>query len=318
MVRSDFGAPVAASWAYRLGEPPGYYRDRPNYEKLTDLPFVSKAHRSRGGPPPPEPWNSPTRSALDHDRINQRLIEIWERTGDEALRRLSEGQPPHGDAVCDATQRADWISTCLMDTYKRTGDRLAFALLFDLNERSFMQAIVAKTRRSSTRVDPHDVLQEVFLNIYRYPHRFLADKPDSFRNWGHRIARNTLLKFFKGQSRHSQFAALTDDIGQREDVRVRTPYRSALESESADLVDWAYLIYLNLYLIHFEQLSAKEKRALTLVEIEGASYKQAARELGIRLENLKMVIFRGRRKILRNLNKTLEDLNARQSLPVLT
>ena len=81
-----------------------------------------------------------------------------------------------------------------------------------------------------------------------------------------------------------------------------------MESESAGLVDNAYLLYLNLYLIHFERLSEKERRALTMVEVEGASYKEAAAELGIRLENLKMVIFRGRRKIFRGLHRTLDAL----------
>lgn len=258
-------------------------------------------------------------SAPIADRLNERLFEIWERTGDAALLRLAEGRTVHqGEAAYAEHERQDWISTCLMDNYKRTGDRRAFALLFELNQRSFLQAILARIRRSVVPVDAGDVQQEVFLNIYRYPHRFQAERADSFRNWGHRIVRNTLLKFLKTQTRQARFATLTDDLGQCSDERMRSPLRSALESESADIVDCAYFIYLNLYLVHFEQLSAREKLALTLVEVEGASYKEAAAEIGIRLENLKMVIFRGRRKILRNLNKTLEDLNARQSPPVLS
>jgi RNA polymerase sigma-70 factor (ECF subfamily) len=249
--------------------------------------------------------------------LSERLLDLWERTGIEELHRLGQGLPAHpGDPEPSSQDRADWISTCLMDAYKRTGDRRAFALLFELNQRSFLQAIQGRLRRGVVRFDAGDVLQEVFLNIYRYPHRFQADKADSFRNWGHRIVRNTLLKFLKSQSRQAQRSVLTDDFGQREDDRARSPDRAALDAESADLVDWAYLIYLTLYLAHFEQLTAKQQRALTLVELEGATYKQAAAELGIRLENLKMVIFRSRRKILRNLNQTLESLNARQSTPV--
>ncbi len=47
------------------------------------------------------------------------------------------------------------------------------------------------------------------------------------------------------------------------------------------------------------------QRALRMVEVDGASYKETAASLGIRLENLKMVIFRGRRKIFRGLQKSL-------------
>lgn len=252
--------------------------------------------------------------------LGERLLTLWERTGDEGLRRVATAEgcdtgldDPGEVGRGDAQVRLDWVSTMLMGAYKDTGDSQVFAALYDLNKLSFMQAIRAKVRRSGSVVDPHDVLQEVFLNIYRYPNRFLAEKPDSFRNWGHRIVRNTLLKFLKGQTRLSRFASLDEEIGEREDARVRSPYRSALESESAGIVDRAYLLYLDLYLMHFQRLSEKEQRALTLVEVEGSSYKDAASDLGIRLENLKMVIFRGRRKILRGLQRTLDDLTAKPS-----
>jgi len=257
--------------------------------------------------------------------LEERLFALWERLGDPALEWLAAGKsgpplstaqggPGEGPPLTEQQQN-DWYSTALMNCYKNTADPDVFALLFELNEGSFRQAIQSRLRRTATAVHAEDVLQEVFLNIYRYPHRFLAEKADSFRNWGHRIVRNTLLKFLKGESRVARLASLDEEIGEREDVGQRTPFRSALESESARLVDRAYLIYLNLYLLHFQRLSDKERWALTLVEVEGASYKTAAAALGIRLENLKMVIFRSRRKIFRGLERTLDDLSALDSSP---
>ena len=247
---------------------------------------------------------------LSRELIAARLLVLWEQTGDTALLRISEGKQPHADEGFPSEQDyADWLSTSLMDCFKHSADAQVFAFLFELNQESFLHAIQSKVRRGSSRVDPQDVLQEVFLNIYRYPHRFHADRADAFRNWGHRIVRNTLLKFLKGQSRVNRCASLDDDaMLDQEDVRVRTPDRSATDAESAQIVDQAYLIYLTLYLMHFDQLSAKEKLALTLVEIDGSTYKSAAEVLGIRLENLKMVIFRGRRKIFRGLTRSLADL----------
>jgi len=243
--------------------------------------------------------------------LAKRLIGLWERTGDNALRCLGEGRPVRVEQPPRTEQeQLDWVSTSLMNCYKNTGDSQVFELLFELNQNSFMQAIRGKIRRSVCTVDPQDVLQEVFLNIYRYPHRFMAEKADSFRNWGHRIARNTLLKSLKGNARHARFATLDEEIGQREDCRQQSPLRSAQNSEGSVIVDRAYLIYLNLYLMHFGKLSVKEQRALTLVEVDGATYKEAASDLGIRLENLKMVIFRGRRKIFRGMGRTLRDLDA--------
>ena len=60
--------------------------------------------------------------------------------------------------------------------------------------------------------------------------------------------------------------------------------------------------------IAHQQRTEKERRALSLVEVKGASYKQTAAALGIRMESLKMLIFRARRKIYRGVNQYLREL----------
>lgn len=249
--------------------------------------------------------------------LRQRLLDLWERTGVASLRELAHGRPPHPTAVMVTEQDyQDWVSTCLMECFKNSEDPAVFALLFELNRGSFLQAIQSNLRRAYHHVDPNDVLQEVFLNIYRYPHRFLADKADAFRGWGHRIARNTLLKFLKGQARLAHFREIDDEMLQPEDTRARRPDRAAIDAESAIAVDHAYLLYLQLYLLHFGRLSAKERQALTMVEVDGVSYREAAADLGIRLENLKMVIFRGRRKIFRGMQRSLGEFALANDTPV--
>lgn len=251
----------------------------------------------------------PTLSHPESPALHSRLLGLWERTGDPALQHVANCEPPvPGSSMANEQERSDWTSTCLMNTYKNTGDAAVFALLFELNRASFLQAIQAKLRRGHGNVDAQDVMQEVFLNIYRYPHRFLADRADAFRNWGHRIVRNTLLKFLRGEQKQLQQLTLDDDHQPPEDVHAYSPERLATEHESATIVDNAYLLYLNLYLLHFQRLGPKEQRALTLVEVDGWSYRDAAADLGIRLENLKMVIFRGRRKIFRGMAETLAQL----------
>jgi RNA polymerase sigma factor (sigma-70 family) len=247
-------------------------------------------------------------SVDQREALRARLVDLWERTGDAALKRLADGTAPRdGAAFATEQDRSDWLGTCLMDTYRNSGDASVFALLFEISRPAFLIAIQAQLRRTSHHIDPQDVLQEVFLNIYRYPHRFQSDRADAFRNWGHRIVRNTLLKFLRGESRRAHHHSMDDDV-QYADVRTRSPDRAATDGEGAGLVNHAYVLYLNLYLLHFGRLTAKEQRALTMVEVEGASYRQAAEALGIRLENLKMVIFRGRRKIFRGMARSLEEL----------
>lgn len=251
-------------------------------------------------------------SIATRDRLSERLNELWELTGDENLRRLSEGSAPPGIAPVDAPEaRLDMISTSLMNCFKNTEEPRVFEVLFELNQPSFLSTVHSRLRRTAASVDAGDVVQEVFLNIYRYPHRFLAERSDSFRNWGHRIVRNTLLKFLKGAGRTaSQLSLDEEESVQPADPSAASPSRSAEVSETARLADAAYVLYLNLYLLQFAHLSAKEQRALTMVEVEGVPYKAAADALGIRLENLKMVIFRGRRKILRGMAEQLSLLGA--------
>ncbi len=252
---------------------------------------------------------------LDAPTLRRRLLELWEGTGAASLQRLADHKPPRDGVEFGSEQDyQDWVSTSLMDVFKDTGDSAVFALLFELNRGSFLQAIQSGLRRSYHHVDAQDVVQEVFLNIYRYPHRFHADKADAFRGWGHRIARNTLLKFLKGQSRLARFLEMDEEVLQPVDTHVRSPDRAASEAESATAVNHAYLMWLQLYLLHFGRLSPKEQRALTMVEVEGVSYRDAAAALEIRLENLKMVIFRGRRKIFRGMETSLALFDQPSSL----
>ena len=248
-------------------------------------------------------------TSIDPAALSDRLLELWEQTGSPALQALADGRPPRdGASVATDQLFVDWVSTSLMDTFKDTGDPAVFALLHELNRASFLHAIQCQLRRSFHRIDAQDVLQEVFLNIYRYPNRFQADRADAFRGWGHRIARNTLYKCLKSQARHGTQTSIDDEPFHPEDVRLRQPDRAASEAESARTVNGAFVLYLHLYLQHFEQLSEREQRALTMVEVERRSYKEAAAELGIRVENLKMVVFRGRRKIFRGMEQSLLEL----------
>ena len=244
-------------------------------------------------------------------QLRERLLALWTRTHDEALRRLANGAAPYaGGSVATERDRSDWISTSLMNAFKNTQDPEVFALLFELNREAFLRAIRSGLRRGRPGVDAFDVLQEAFLNMYRYPHRFVADRADAFRSWGHRVVRNTMLKLVQGQAKQPDSLAVDDEQEQVIDARMSPPESIAAEHESAELVNRAYLLFLALYLRHFRRLSPKTKRALQLVELDGKSYRDAAERIGIPLAHIKMVIFRGRRRILNGMGVSLEELEA--------
>ena len=78
-------------------------------------------------------------------------------------------------------------------------------------------------------------------------------------------------------------------------------------AEDAAALDRTYVLYLQLYLAHFARLSPRERMALTMVEVDGMPYRGVAAALGIRPENLKMVVFRSRQKIHRGMQRQLQQ-----------
>lgn len=203
------------------------------------------------------------------------------------------------------TEERDRLSTELMAAFAADQSNTAFALLYELNQEGVLRLIYHHLRRSFFAVDAHDVLQEVFFNIYRYPGKFDPAKANAFRNWAHSIVRNTTLKYARRAQRNHvvSLAGGTERDGtelpsmEPEDTEGRTPLQESQRREAHEELTGAWLLYLQFYQEAYRSLTPREKRALYLIEVEGKAYKEAAQELDVRIENLKMRIFRARRKI---------------------
>lgn len=246
--------------------------------------------------------------------LARRLGELCAETGDSKvadLKRELEDRLAARSRVAERNDRAsiesfrDRLSTRLMEAFRVTGSQLAFGLLYELNYRLFLSVISSRLRKFYFALDPHDVLQEVFFNIYRYPHKFQADKEQAFRHWASMIIRNTVYKCTREKDREACHELPDEEIDARADRRFHTPLGDAIREESERICSRTYVMYLQLYLAAYQLLSTRERAALRMVEVESKPYKVAAQELEIRLENLKMVIFRARKKILRTLDRVL-------------
>jgi len=203
----------------------------------------------------------------------------------------------------------DALSTRLMEAFRLGAGRGAFGLLYELNSEHLLVQVVSRLRRYASKADPRDALQEVFFNIYRYPHRFNAERDDAFRVWSAMIVRNTVLKHLRAQGHGGRAEIAIEDLSGEPEVSATSPLHSAVERESRKECERVYLTYLHLYLRFFSMLSERERKALQLIEVDERSYRQAAEELGIKLENLKMVIFRARRKIHRSMRRVFDGLS---------
>ncbi|MGB0953226.1 MAG: RNA polymerase sigma factor [Planctomycetota bacterium] len=228
-----------------------------------------------------------------------RLKAFAEEVGHERLLEFSERL---GELN---TRERDRLSTELMGYYADHQSNEAFALLYELNQEGVLRLIYHHLRRSFFAVDAHDILQEVFFNIYRYPKNFDSTKPSAFRNWTHSIVRNTTLKHSR-KAQRNHVLSLTGPDREREtdlpnlepeDLNGRTPLQETQQRETNDELIGAWMLYLHFYQEAYRCLTPREKRALYLVEVDELPYKEAAAKLDVRVENLKMRIFRARRKI---------------------
>ena len=214
-----------------------------------------------------------------------------------------------GDADRGEEARRDALSTLLMEAFRQHRGRSCFGLLYELNSQHLLVQVAGRLRRYLSKADPRDVLQEVFFNIYRYPHRFNAEREDAFRVWSAMIVRNTVLKHLRAQGRGGRTEVPFENLSDHAELRAASPLSGAIESESRSVCLSAYFLILDKYLKFYGRLSEREQLALHRVEVGERSYREAAAELGIKLENLKMVIFRARRKIFRAMRREFDGMS---------
>jgi RNA polymerase sigma factor (sigma-70 family) len=252
-----------------------------------------------------EPKGPALSATLDRDSLRVRIASLGREIGQTESKRLlaliaEAGRPM--ESLRDA------LSTGLMEVFRQRSSRAAFGLLYELNSQHLETQVAGCLRRYGSRTDPRDVLQEVFFNVYRYPHRFNSEREDAFRVWSAMIVRNTVLKHLRSQGRSGRSEVPFEDLSDQPEERSTGPLGGAIEGESSRECGRVYLTYLHLYLRFYSMLSERERRAIHLVEVEEQSYREAAALLGIKLENLKMVIFRARRKIHRAMRRVFEGL----------
>ncbi len=239
------------------------------------------------------------------DQLLGRIGDMTEEVSRDERKRI---RGILGDARRDAEARRDAVSTRLMECFRLHHGRGCFGLLYELNSHHLLIQVAGRLRRYASHADPRDVLQEVFFNVHRYPHRFNCEREDAFRVWSAMIVRNTVLKHLRSQGKGGRRIVPFEDLSDQPEAKASEPLGGVIEAESLQECSRIYLNYLHLYLRFYSMLSERERRALSMVEVTNLSYKDAARELGIKLENLKMVIFRARRKIHRSMRRVFEGL----------
>lgn len=204
------------------------------------------------------------------------------------------------------------LETALMALFRDRRGEGEFQALYEHASPALLSWIagVLQSRRSFGRasLDPLEVLQDTFVNVYRYAGGFRDDHGASFRVWSRRIASNLIRRgALHGRGRSLQ--ALPEGRQEPTDRRAG-PAEGLLIDEERRSLSLAWMIVLMQYAAAYQALGERDRRALDLIEVEGLSYAEASRRLRVGLSNMKMILFRARRRIRARIGALLEARRA--------
>ena len=137
-------------------------------------------------------------------------------------------------------------------------------------------------RLTGNRHDAEDLTQEVFVRVFR---SLSSYTPGTFEGWLHRITTNLFLDQVRRKQR-IRFDALGDDASDRLPGRDPGPER-AYEHGNLDRDVQAALL----------DLSPDFRAAVVLCDIEGLSYEEISRTLGVKIGTVRSRIHRARAQL---------------------
>lgn len=157
--------------------------------------------------------------------------------------------------------------------------------------------------RLSPDLDPAEVVQETLLNLYRYGSGFRPEVPYAFSTWVGRILRNVVLRMMKKKRRTS--AVSLQDLSGLEiiDSDSKGPVDQAMRVEQQQELGRDFCTLLHLYFGSYQGLTELQRSVLERVAMQGKNYREVAESLGMRVEAVKMVAFRARRRMASDMAK---------------
>ena len=185
----------------------------------------------------------------------------------------------------------------------QTGDAQAFRALVERYQRRVVQLALTMTKDADEAMD---IAQETFVRVHRYLPSFKGDS--SFFTWTYRIAMNLCLDAQRRKGRLERVDVEQGDEAEIEaamdppSAALAGPQRQALNAELRDRIEEA-----------LASLSENHRAILLLREVEGLSYEDLAKVLGIRKGTVMSRLFHARLKMQSKLREYLgEDAPTRE------
>ncbi|TMA43014.1 MAG: sigma-70 family RNA polymerase sigma factor [Deltaproteobacteria bacterium] len=182
-------------------------------------------------------------------------------------------------------------------TAAQKGDKRAFRALVERYQRRVVQLALGMTKDPDEAMD---IAQETFVRVHRYLPSFKGDS--SFFTWTYRIAMNLCLDVQRRRGRLERVDLEQGDEAEIEaamdapSAALAGPQRQALNAELRGRIEEA-----------LASLSENHRAILLLREVEGLSYEDLAKVLGIRKGTVMSRLFHARLKMQNKLREYLGE-----------
>ena len=169
------------------------------------------------------------------------------------------------------------------------GNSNAFAVLVD-RYKSFVFTLSIKMLQN--REEAEEVAQDVFIKVYRSLQKFKTES--KFSTWLYRITYNTCLDRMRSKKRNTPVFSF-DNFEEDEVVSLISVLDTIEERERKQMIQKC-----------LDLLPAEDGFLLTLYYFQENSLKEISRIMGINENNLKIKLFRSRRRLTAILKTQLE------------
>jgi len=163
----------------------------------------------------------------------------------------------------------------------KEGDTTAFAQIFARHRGTVARVVF---RMIGPSADAEDVVQEVFLNVYRSLPSFRGDS--KFSTWLYRLATNVTRMYLRRGRSRPRFADVEVPETRRDGPPPETP---DVQIERAERVRALYRL--------LDRLSEKKREVLVLHDLEGVPAKEIAATLEIPVLTVRTRLFYARKEL---------------------
>lgn len=203
----------------------------------------------------------------------------------------------------EAVDRDRRLETSLMALFRDMRWDAAYEVLYRRSRAMILSWILHLLRGRAQSCDAAELLQDTYVNVYRYAGGFRDEGKNSFRGWARTIAANVVRR---ASMRRGLITEPMPEGGFEPADDAQGPEQSALVREEQDDLKRAWMLLLLHYAQAFGKLSDRDQSALTMIEVEGLSYQEAGEKLGVGRSNMKMIMFRSRKRIRAHILRAMQ------------